>query len=133
MAVQFMKKAIAVILLIFYFAFSSGVVINLHYCMNQLDSSKLGAAKSDICGKCGMHTEDSNGCCHDEVKLIKIQDDQKVASVEFQFPAPDTFVEKNNLFVFVSGIEIEKKSEFTNHSPPLSKQDTYLQNCVFRI
>ena len=128
-----MKKGLATILLLVYFAFSSGVVINLHYCMDKLDSSRFGAAKSDICQKCGMHKDDANGCCHDEVKLIKIQDDQKAAGVNFTFYAPQTCIEHNSIFALNILRDNEKEFYFTNHSPPLSKQDTYLQNCVFRI
>jgi hypothetical protein len=128
-----MKKGFATILLLFYFAFSSGVVINLHYCMNRFDSSKFGTAKADICGKCGMHTDDSNGCCHDEVKVIKIQDDQKTAVVNFTFNTPPTFIEHNTLFVLNTLRAGETQLALINHSPPISKQDTYLQNCVFRI
>lgn len=129
---SFMKKGIASILFILYFAFSSGIVINLHYCMNRFDSSKFGAAKSDICGKCGMHTDDSNGCCHDVVKVIKIQDDQQMSSSILKFAAPE-----------ISGIVYSQNNDqltnrgniltFSAHSPPFNKQDTYLVNCVFRI
>jgi hypothetical protein len=128
-----MKKGIASILFIFYFAFSSGIVINLHYCMNKFDSSKLGAAKSDVCGKCGMHTEDSNGCCHDVVKVIKIQDDQQVSTIHVKFTAPET-----TDLVYSHKIDQLTNNKgncllFSNHSPPFNKQDTYLVNCVFRI
>jgi hypothetical protein len=127
-----MKKGIASILFILYLAFSSGVVINLHYCMNKFDSSKLGAAKSDVCGKCGMHTEDSNGCCLDVVKVVKIQDDQQVSSINVKFTAPEitdiVYYNSNDQFVINSN-----KLTISDHSPPLNKQDTYLVNCVFRI
>jgi hypothetical protein len=128
-----MKKAVSAILIVFYFAVSSGVAINLHYCMNRFDSLQLGAVKSEVCGKCGMHTDDANGCCHDEVKIIKLQDDQQVSNIHFQFSSfialadivqPD-FTEQ--LFCGIS------YSSGNNHSPPLNKQDTYLVNCVFRI
>jgi len=126
-----MKKGIAAILLFFYFAFSTGVVISYHYCMDEFDSLQLGDKKTDICGKCGMHTGNM-GCCNDEVKIFKIQDDQQTASADFKFVAPVAIVEP-----FPTWVETPVSSVHeifvTNHSPPLSKQDTYLQNCVFRI
>jgi len=128
-----MKKNIAFILFIFYFAFSSGVVINLHYCMNKFDSSKLGGAKSEICGKCGMHSDDSNGCCHDVVKVIKIQDDQLVSSFNLKFTAPETPAVIYPLLNETLLANSWNNFLFSNHSPPLNKQDTYLVNCVFRI
>ncbi len=101
--------------------------------MNQFDSSKFGAAQSDVCGKCGMHTDASNGCCHDEIKVIKIQDDQQVSAIGFKFTPPVAIAE--NLSFYTSNLIIESNKDLTlsNHSPPLDKQEIYLVNCVFRI
>lgn len=128
-----MKKAASSILLIIYIAATSGIAINLHYCMNLFDSFQIGASKTEICGKCGMHTEDANGCCHDEVKIIKLQDDQQSASLNYQFVSPEALIENPVPFVTEPVIITGEKFSVNNHSPPLSKQDTYLQNCVFRI
>ena len=130
---QEMKKGIAAILLVLYIAFSSGVIISFHYCMDSFDSLQLGASKSQICGKCGMHTADSNGCCNDEVKIFKIQDDQQVSAINFKFSAPDAIITTLPVWDDVSLINSTHQLCLNNHSPPLSKQDTYLQNCVFRI
>ena len=128
-----MKKGIASILLILYVAFSSGVIINLHYCMNRFDSAQLGAAIADYCTKCGMHTSKSNGCCHDTVKIIKIDDDHQAGGYSIKFQdVSGIYVEKN----YTPELQVTNNS-FTNytinHSPPINEQDTYLQNCVFRI
>jgi hypothetical protein len=128
-----MKKGIAVILLVLYVAFSTGVVISFHYCMNDLDSLQLGAAKTEICGKCGMHQVDANACCNDEVKIFKIQDDQQTSVVNFKFSAPEALITP---LPYLSEISITNSTHelfSNNHSPPLNKQYTYLQNCVFRI
>ena len=101
--------------------------------MNNFDSFQFGASKSDTCGKCGMHTTDSNGCCNDELKIVKIDDDQQVAGMSFKFVAPEIVIPAVSNFN-EELIEISfKSSSFNNHSPPLNRQDTYLQNCVFRI
>ena len=128
-----MKKAIAAILLVLYVAFSTGVVINFHYCMNDLDSLQLGAAKTEICGKCGMHQEDANACCNDEVKIFKIQDDQQVSAISFKFSNPDDIIIQLPVWEEASLFTATHELFLNNHSPPLSRQDTYLQNCVFRI
>ena len=128
-----MKKGIAAILLVLYVAFSTGVVISFHYCMNDLDSLQLGAAKTEICGKCGMHQEEGNACCNDEVKIFKIQDDQQVSAIGFKFSNPEAII--TQLPVWEEALlTISTHQLFLNdRPPPLSKQDTYLQNCVFRI
>ena len=128
-----MKKSIASILLILYVAFSSGVVINFHFCRDSFDSIQLGASKSDYCGVCGMHKTEANECCKDEVKIFKIEDDQQTSDFNFKFSSPHVIV----LSLPVWNDEVIARSTHQlflhTHSPPLSKQDTYLQNCVFRI
>lgn len=80
-----------------------------------------------------MDITNSNGCCNDEVKIFKIQDDQQVTTHDFKFDSPVAIMAQfspvNNELLIIS----YNKVSFNDHSPPLSKQDTYLQNCVFRI
>ena len=123
------------IVLISYLAVSSGIVINFHYCMNKLASAELFASENKQCGKCGMHTEDSNGCCRDEVKIVKMEDDQKLTSTfTFELPSSDAQVHIPSEFIVTSFYNVPDSGHFLNHSPPLlSAQDTYLQNGVFRI
>lgn len=128
-----MKKALASILLLFYLTFTTGVIINMHYCMNRFDSAKLGSAQTEICGKCGMHTSDANGCCHDDIKIFRIDDSHQAPAVfaglyPVPVPALSSFIE-NETTVY-TGFSTDK---YSDHSPPLQQQDTYLWNCVFRI
>lgn len=130
-----MKKALATISLFCYLAVTCGVIVNFHYCMDRLASTQLFGTENKICGKCGMHTDDSNGCCRDEVKIIKMEVDQKVDSyVSFELPALDALVQAPSTFIETSFFNSGETRDYQNHSPPLlTEQDTYLQNCVFRI
>ena len=130
-----MKKVVVPILLICYLAVSTGVVVNLHYCMNKLASTEIFGSESKQCGKCGMHTDDSNGCCHDEIKIVKMDDDQKLtASISFNLPAIDALVHQVSDFIAASFYNAPEARHYQNHSPPLiAVQDIYLQNSVFRI
>lgn len=131
-AVQHMKRSIAAILLTLYIAFSCGVVINLHYCMDQFDSLQLGTAKSDTCGKCGMPANEKSKCCHIEVKIFKILDDQQASENNFRLDPAIAVI--SEMLVFDNKLPGDDNfCSSNNHSPPLSKQYTYLQNCVFRI
>src|SRR4030095_1842959 len=128
-----MKKIIASFTVFVYFAFACGVVVNYHYCMDSYDSFRLYKAASDWCTKCGMHTK-KHGCCHDEVKIVKIQDDYQTSSISFLLensqPAIGTPSEFLSAILLNEDIALNK----TDHSPPLSLQrDVYLQNRVFRI
>lgn len=125
----------AFILLIAYFAVSSGVVVNFHYCMNRLASTELFATESKQCGKCGMDLHKGKGCCHDEVKVIKMKDDQKVtASLTYDLSAPIVAVFVPSEFITSPFTNTLTGSDQQNRPPPLlARQDIYLQHCVFRI
>jgi hypothetical protein len=128
-----MKKLIASFTVIVYLAFACGVMVSYHYCMGQFDSYRLYKPASDWCATCSMHT-DGKGCCHDEVKIIKLQDDHQTSSISFSSenaqPAVIAYSEFLSVALFNKGLLVNK----TDHSPPLlSEQDVYLQNRVFRI
>jgi hypothetical protein len=128
-----MKKVIASFAVTIYFAFACGVMVNYHFCMNRFSSFSFYKASTDWCGLCGMHISKSRGCCHDEVKILKLQDDHQTSSVLFQFK---TFQPAITFLPEFSAAEINNdlSVDHLNHSPPLLHgQDTYLLNCVFRI
>lgn len=101
--------------------------------MDRFDSLQLGANKSDYCGVCGMHKSEGNECCKDEVKILKIQDDQQTSAISFKFTSPEVVVADLPVWNETSLIRSTHQLYLHTHSPPLSKQDAYLQNCVFRI
>jgi hypothetical protein len=102
--------------------------------MGRLDSVKLFAAKSNLCGKCGMHMSKLHRCCGDEVKIIKLQDAQQKSQAIHSLKAPDAIINTPSDFIVTSFYNNNKSRHQQDHSPPLiTEQDTYLQNCVFRI
>jgi hypothetical protein len=130
-----MKKIIASISLLCYFAVTCGVIINSHYCMNKLASVHLFETAVDVCGRCGMDTHESNGCCRDEVKVVKLEQDQnKMAIASYGIPSIKAIISIPSDFIVSSSYNVDEQRHFHNHSPPLlSAQDTYLQINVFRI
>lgn len=130
-----MKKILFSISFLCYFAVTSGIIINSHYCMKRLVSVHLFESTPERCGKCGMETHDSNGCCRDEVKLVKLTVDQnQFIGTEFQLAAPELVMRTPSDFIIASLQHTNVQRHFHNHSPPLlSEQDTYLKNNVFRI
>jgi hypothetical protein len=130
-----MKKVLAPILLVCYLAFTSGVMVNFHYCMNRLASTELFAMGSESCGKCGMDIDFSHGCCRDEVKIVKIDDDQKTgpAFILDSPLQPQLFIVPSE-FIVASFENVPNDDQYWEHSPPLiTKQDSFLRNRVFRI
>ena len=130
-----MKKALFSISFLCYFAVTSGVIISSHFCMKKLVSVKLFETSSAVCGRCGMDNHESSGCCRDEVKLVKlVQDQNKIPVVVYELPAVDMQVTIPSAFITASFENNDEQRHFHNHSPPLlSEQDTYLRNNVFRI
>ena len=133
--VLLMKKITVVILLLCYLAASAGVIVNFHFCMDKLASARLYEKKAKKCGKCGMHIETPNGCCRDEVKIIKMDEDQKVTvSFSYSLPALEALGHESSEFIIASFYNVPLIRHYQTHSPPLlSAQDIYLQNSVFRI
>jgi hypothetical protein len=103
--------------------------------MNRLDSVKLFAVASESCNRCGMDTHTSHGCCHDEVKVVKMAVDQQQTIVaDHSIPAMELPVSIPPAFISASFERPNIAKHFHNHIPPLlSAQDTYLQINVFRI
>jgi hypothetical protein len=132
--VELMKKVLLSVSFICYLALSCGIVVNLHYCMNRLASTELFGAKKKTCGKCGMPATGKHGCCHDEVKLIKLHDDQQKAT-GFQLVEPSISVAiLPSVFLLSPFYNVADHSSQISHSPPLLTEETiYLQNGVFRI
>ncbi len=130
-----MKKILLSIVLVCYLAVTCGLVVNHHYCMDRLASTQLFATAEKVCGKCGMHSDESNGCCRDEVKVVKlVQDQNKIPVVTYELPSIDEVVITPSLFIAALFQNVDVERHFHNHSPPLlSAQDTYLQINVFRI
>lgn len=128
-----MKKLLVSISLLVYFVVSTGFVVSVHYCMDRLNGLEWGESEAEECGKCGMPTTDSDGCCKDEVKVVKLKVDHtfaKYVTADFSISLPEN-ITANHLFA-PSFKEITTE-EPVAHGPPLSSQDTYLRNCVFRI
>lgn len=128
-----MKKLAAAILLLVYFTVSTGFVVSVHYCMNKLASVELGYTGESECGKCGMNIVKSDGCCKDDVNVVKLKADHQLAKLEI----PDF-----SLAMIVSPVPGFPLLDFSArdasffaqaHGPPLPPQDLYLLHRVFRI
>lgn len=128
-----MKKAAAAILLLVYFTVTTGFTVSVHYCMNKKVAVELGYSGKKDCDTCGMKKAKSKGCCKDDVRVVKMQSDHNAA--KFVHPdfstalLPASFGEPAAASLFSS---VEEDYPLA-HGPPLSAQDTYLLNCVFRL
>jgi hypothetical protein len=128
-----MRKVIASFSVMVYFAFACGIMVNYHYCMDRYTSIKLYQPATNLCPICGMHTK-KQGCCHDEVKIVKLQSDYQTSSVSFSIKNIQPAIAMPPEFFAVTLMNGKTVSLKIEHSPPLiTQQDTYLQNRAFRI
>jgi hypothetical protein len=128
-----MNKIFTGILAFLYMAFASGIVVNIHYCMGKPDSvGYAGNNSRDICSRCGM--ENKKGCCHNELKIVKIADDQQMAKANLSLPQTTAGLYPD-IVCFTQPIQgLDHKTRITYHSPPDKKGSSrYLFACVFRI
>lgn len=128
-----MKRSAVAILAIIYLAITSGVVVNIHYCMGKMSSVKFQAWAPNKCA-CGKKMESKKGCCKTELKVVKVADAQKIAYADYVFQSPVTLISSDLNLLHTPFYNSMSDILPEGHSPPiLSGQDTYLRNCVFRI
>jgi hypothetical protein len=131
-----MKKILAISVAFMYLAVTSGLVLQIHYCMGREvgSSVKFGDGGTHKCGKCGMQNA-KNKCCHDEVKIIKLQDAHKQVTANYQFQPPAATAQEFNLINPLLHFNNDA-AEICNNSPPVDdtgQPSLFLLNGVFRI
>jgi hypothetical protein len=129
-----MKKALAIMLLLMYFSVSTGFVVNIHYCMDRLNSVQLGTSgDEDACEKCGMSTE-ANDCCFDDVKVIKLVTTHMASSaISYDLPFDWNEIVFQQFDHEATENILEQERIYLAHAPPLKSPKPYLLNCVFLI
>ena len=100
--------------------------------MDRFDSAQLGSSQSDKCPKCGMHK--NGGCCHDDVKVVKLQTAHMAAAS--QLPAVFTIATIHTpteflISPFRNFLHADARAD--HGPPPLNEREAYLHYCVFRI
>lgn len=132
-----MKKFFVTILAVLYLATTTGATVQMHYCMDKLVELNLWNSEKDQCGNCGMETnqQTDNGCCKDEHKQVKLENDHYKSGVVFQAMqvsavALPVYFNQIPPVTFSSVTEENPRS----HAPPRScALAIYKRNCVFRI
>jgi len=139
------KRFLVTILAFVYLSTSVGATVHLHYCMDKLVAWGLRHEKTGkkSCLYCGMAKtnenkhcgKESKGCCKDEQKIVKLENDQKISEASFKFlqiPVEATapiFSDYSLEYVF----SLTEGYPLT-HAPPRTQNiSLFVLNCVFRI
>ena len=121
------------ILAIVYMAVSSGIAMEIHYCMGKKAGVEFYGSSGDKCGKCGM-TDKKTGCSHDEYKFYKISDSYKTVSNDINFNAGEIAVVNDHYLFDWQMPENIALTAVNNHSPPdYTEPSACIMNCLFRL
>lgn len=127
-----MKKLLILLTAVLYLGLTSGVMVNIHYCMGRVADVDYGRAADDKCSNCGMEQKD--GCCKTEHKFIKSTTDQLFAKTITE-PSPAVAEIEVNYAGFVAAPPADEHLTYLKyHSPPDKRlNDLSVYNSVFRI
>jgi hypothetical protein len=127
-----MKKTVALILAFMYLGLSSGLAVNIHYCMGKVTDVDVNnySDKSCVCNMKGG----TMPCCGHFYELVKVNDEHQVVASSFSFKAPEITVHNfDNLMTVLALPQTCINSSAAYIPPLLSRPDIYIQNCVFKI
>lgn len=132
-----MKKFLIIIVAFAYLATSIGATLHMHYCMGKLAGWEIGYNQSHARAKCGNTKTGrvTNGCCRDELQVIKNNTDQKItesvnqASQLVATVIPSSFIKFSSADIFV----IAKEKPVINAPPGRSGIAIYIYDCSFLI
>lgn len=134
-----MKRLFLYILSFIFIITSSGVMVNMHYCMGKVAGSSISLINhvSSKCDKCGMEKSKTKGkgCCRDSNKLVKNTIDQKLAnsSIKIDNQFVNLFSFENNEFKIIS-FPPSDSITIRYHAPPLyCGVPNYISHCSYLI
>jgi hypothetical protein len=129
-----MKKVLSLFIALLYLATSSGLALQVHYCMDQIAGFTLAQEEQGSCGKCGMEKA-SGSCCKDELKFVKLEDAHKLLAADFQLHPPVAVInDYTGLFNITSIDLLQVSGPAYAHPPPgTSAKSLNILHCVFRI
>ncbi|NBR56313.1 MAG: hypothetical protein EBU05_04550 [Chitinophagia bacterium] len=134
-----MKKLFLYLLSFIFIITSSGVMVNMHYCMGKLAGTSMSWVSNSPkkCGKCGMEKskKKGKGCCHDSKKLIKNVFDQNIANSFFNVDHQLALLPNSSNFETVSIVVSDdtKQSNFSHAPPDQLGVPIYIADCSFLI
>jgi hypothetical protein len=131
-----MKKLVVAILAFLYLSTSAGATVHLHYCMDKLIDWGFWHDKSDKCNNCGMKKgqDKNNGCCKDQQKQVKLENDQKTAAGYEALQLFSVIIPAGLFELSFTDVSSITEKNPISHAPPRSSGiAAYIRNCVFRI
>jgi hypothetical protein len=123
-----MAKAVAFILAFLYLGVTTGLAVNIHYCMGKVSAVKF----QDYDDKDACKTK--MPCCQHNYQLIKVSDEHEQIAKDISVKAPVVEPQIFDHFIAELFSSLPQQKITQANSPPLlTIPDICIQNCVFRI
>ncbi|MFN0081552.1 MAG: HYC_CC_PP family protein [Ferruginibacter sp.] len=124
------------LLLFVYGVTTVGASVHLHFCMNKFVGWGLTHKENSTCGKCGMKEDATKkGCCKDEHKQLKIENDQQkstTASFVNEIISPATLPAVQACNYNIASTE-HTTVNYKRPPPLLPLQKLHILYCTYRI
>ena len=112
---------------------STGIAMEIHFCMGQRAGVDFYHTEDDKCGKCGMK-EKKSGCCHDEHQFHKLQDSHKNVFNDISFETADVLVSLDHPLFNWQIPTWELFPVEQQHAPPdYTAPSASVLYCIFRL
>jgi hypothetical protein len=113
---------------------STGIAMEVHYCMGKKVGVDFLKVENEKCKKCGM-IEKKGGCCNDEHKFYKLNAEYKNAShnVFTQFFHADELIFQTKDFFHFDFLCNRLNIIRGEYPPDKNYPPIYIMNCVFRL
>jgi len=117
-----------------YMTVSSGVAMELHYCMGKpAGVDYFAVQEKKACGKCGM-TEKKGGCCTDEHKFYKLDNSHNNVYNDISFTTGDVhLVPVAPAYEWQHSNPLLIRNAGDTDPPDIPGPPGFIRNCVFRI
>lgn len=97
---------------------SSGIAMEIHYCMGEKAGVDFYKGSDNKCGRCGMKEQSKKGCCQDDLKFYKLDDSHQKAVSEYSFNFFADAAVPGYTSYPADLTAIGTRSQVNNHSPP---------------
>jgi hypothetical protein len=124
-----MKKILLSLLAVLYLGISSGIAMDIHYCMGKISQVKFYGKANSNCDKTGKKS-----CCSEKYKFYKLSTAHNTVFNNISFATTGVaIINEYPSYNWQCTTGVAHKS-VTNNSPPIYiRRSARILNCIFRI
>lgn len=86
------KRYFVIPVILLYMLAVCGVLINVHYCGQQLASWNVYLDTEGCAGACGNESDPDHNCCKDETVTVKVSEDHSISSWKYKFSGEEPYL-----------------------------------------